>query len=213
MKYEVSKKIKASGVVAVIRAESAEKAIRISKACFDGGIIALEITFTVPDAAHVIKTLSLDPHLKGVLLGAGTVLDAKTAIEAIQAGAQYIVSPGYDQKTLEACIKYDIPYMPGCLSITEMMTALAAGVDIIKLFPGSAFGPDYIKAIKGPLPHIHIMPTGGVNLENVQTWIKNGVVAVGVGGELTGPAKNDDYQSVTKNAQAFIQAVKEARQT
>lgn len=212
MKYEISKKIAASGVVAVIRAESAEKALLISSACFKGGITALEITFTIPNASDVIKTLSADAQLDGLLLGAGTVLDDKTATKAINAGAQYIVSPGYDQKTLDVCIKHDIPYIPGCLTITEMMTVLNAGVDIIKLFPGSAFGPDYIKAIKGPLPNINIMPTGGVSLQNVETWIKHGVVAVGVGGELTGPAKNDDYQGITQNAKAFIEAVKKARQ-
>jgi 2-dehydro-3-deoxyphosphogluconate aldolase/(4S)-4-hydroxy-2-oxoglutarate aldolase len=101
--------------------------------------------------------------------------------------------------------------MPGCLTVTEMLTALKSGVDVIKLFPGSAFGPSYVKAIKGPLPDINIMPTGGVSLDNVAEWIKNGVVAVGVGGELTAPAKKGDYEGVTANAKAFVEAVKLAR--
>ena len=101
--------------------------------------------------------------------------------------------------------------MPGCLTITEMLTAMEAGVDVVKLFPGSAFGPSYVKAVKGPLPQANIMPTGGVSLDNVATWIKNGVVAVGVGGDLTRPAKTGDYEGVKQNAIAFVEAVKKAR--
>src|SRR5690606_38214013 len=124
---------------------------------------------------------------------------------------KYIVSPGFDLETAEYCHKLGVPYMPGCLTITEMLTAKKAHVDIIKLFPGSAFGPSYVKAVKGPLPDIEIMPTGGVSLDNVKDWISNGVVAVGVGGELTQPAKKGDFDGVRKNAEAFVMAVKEAR--
>lgn len=211
-KQEVLRKIKDVGVVAVVRAESAEQAIKISRACVDGGIPAIELTFTVPGAADVLKELAKTFKKDELILGAGTVLDATTARMAILAGATYIVSPGFDLETAQLCNLYQVPYMPGCLTITEMLTALKAGCDVIKLFPGSAFGPSYVKAVKGPLPDINIMPTGGVSLDNVAEWVKNGVVSVGIGGELTAPAKKGDYEGVTKNAKAFVEAVKKARQ-
>ncbi|MCR3905643.1 MAG: bifunctional 2-keto-4-hydroxyglutarate aldolase/2-keto-3-deoxy-6-phosphogluconate aldolase [Tenericutes bacterium] len=210
-KHEVLKKITDVGVVAVVRAETSEQAIAISKACIQGGLPAIEVTFTVPNAHRVIEDLVKAIPSDKLLIGAGTVLDSETARIAILAGAQYIVSPGFDLKTAQLCNRYQIPYMPGCLTITEMIAAMEAGCDVVKLFPGSAFGPSYVKAVKGPLPHVNIMPTGGVSLDNVKEWIKNGVVAVGVGSELTGPAKNNDYEGVAQNAKAFVEAVKHAR--
>jgi 2-dehydro-3-deoxyphosphogluconate aldolase / (4S)-4-hydroxy-2-oxoglutarate aldolase len=210
-KHQIKEKLYQAGVVAVIRADNKETALNITKACIKGGITAVEITFTVPEADEVIKTLSNNQDVYNVLLGAGTVLNAETATKAINAGAQFIVSPGFDLNTLKVCEAHDIAYIPGCLTITEMLHVIDLGVEVIKLFPGSAFGPDYVKAIKGPLPNINIMPTGGVSLLNVKTWIKNGVVAVGVGSELTGPAKTGDFEGVTQNAKAFIKAVNEAK--
>jgi 2-dehydro-3-deoxyphosphogluconate aldolase / (4S)-4-hydroxy-2-oxoglutarate aldolase len=212
-KHEVLKKITDVGVVAVIRAETSKQAIDIAKACIKGGLPAIEVTFTVPFAHQVIEDLVKAIPKDKLLIGAGTVLDSETARIAILAGAQYIVSPGFDLKTAQLCNRYQIPYMPGCLTITEMITAMEAGCDVVKLFPGSAFGPSYVKAVKGPLPQINIMPTGGVSLDNVKEWVSNGVVAVGVGSELTGPAKNGDYESVTQNAKAFVNAVKDARKS
>lgn len=212
MKSDIIKRITDVGVVAVIRAETKEEAILISKACIEGGLSAVEVTFTVPYADEVIRALSQAIDPKKLIIGAGTVLDAETARIAILAGATYIVSPGFNLETAKLCNRYQIPYMPGCLTLTEMITAMEAGADIIKLFPGSAFGPSYVKAIKGPLPQANIMPTGGVTLENVKTWIDYGVVAVGVGSELTGPAKKGDYEGVKKLAQAFVEAVKSARE-
>jgi 2-dehydro-3-deoxyphosphogluconate aldolase / (4S)-4-hydroxy-2-oxoglutarate aldolase len=110
-------------------------------------------------------------------------------------------------ETAKLCNRYQVPYMPGCLTITEMIHAMESGVEIIKLFPGSAFGPSYVKAVKGPLPQANIMPTGGVSLDNVHEWIKAGVVAVGVGSELTGPARKGDYEQITKLAEQFVQAL------
>lgn len=211
-KQNILKKITDVGVVAVVRAENEEQAINISKACIEGGIPAIEVTFTVPGAADVIKKLDQTFSDDQLIVGAGTVLDSETARIAILAGAKYIVSPGFDLESAKLCNRYQIPYMPGCLTITEMIQAMEAGVDIVKLFPGSAFGPGFVKAVKGPLPQANIMPTGGVSLDNVDTWIKNGVVAVGVGGSLTAPAKNKDYEGVKQNAIAFVKAVKEARQ-
>lgn len=210
-KKDVLQRIKDVGVVAVIRANTADEAIKISRAVLAGGIPAIELTFTVPGALQVLEELNKTFKQEELILGAGTVLDAVTARLAILAGATYIVSPGFDKETADICNLYGVPYMPGCLTITEMLTAIKAGSKIVKLFPGSAFGPSYVKAVRGPLPTMQIMPTGGVSLSNVKEWIDNGVVAVGVGGELTAPAKNGDYEGVTANAVAFVNAVKNAR--
>lgn len=210
-KQEILNKLVASGVVAVVRANSAEDAYKISTACIDGGINAIEVTFTVDYAHDVIKDLKKQVKPGELLIGAGTVLDSETARVAILNGADFIVSPAFDLETSKLCNRYQVPYLPGCVTITEIIKAMESGVDIVKLFPGSLAGPSYVKAIKGPLPYANIMPTGGVSLNNVQDWIKAGCVAVGVGGELTAPAKTGDYQKVTENAKAFVEAVRKAR--
>lgn len=210
-KFNVIKRITDVGVVAVIRAENEDIAEKISAAVIKGGVPAIEVTFTVPNADKVIASLKQKFNDNELIVGAGTVLDSETARIAILAGASYIVSPGFDLETAKLCNRYQVPYMPGCLTITEMIKAMEAGCDIVKLFPGSAFGPSYVKAVKGPLPQINIMPTGGVSLSNVAEWIKNGVVAVGTGSDLTAPAKTGDYEGVTKLAKEFVEAVKKAR--
>lgn len=210
-KIEILNKITEIGVVAVVRAENADDAIKISDACIKGGIPAIEVTYTVPGATKVIEALSEKFSDDELIVGAGTVLDSQTARMAIMAGAKYIVSPGFDKETAKLCNRYQIPYLPGVATITETLKAMEYGATIVKLFPGSAFGPSYVKAIKGPLPQANIMPTGGVSLDNVKDWIKAGVVAVGVGGDLTAPAKKGDYEGVTNNALAFVKAVLEAR--
>jgi 2-dehydro-3-deoxyphosphogluconate aldolase/(4S)-4-hydroxy-2-oxoglutarate aldolase len=155
-------------------------------------------------ATEIIKELTKE---EDIVLGAGTVLDSETARIAIMAGAKYIVSPGFDLETAKLCNRYQVAYMPGCMTITEMITAMESGADIIKLFPGSAFGPSFIKGVKAPLPQINIMPTGGVSLDNVDQWIKNGVIAVGVGGQLTGGTSSE----ITETAKKFVEKVKIAR--
>lgn len=210
-KIDILKRITDVGVVAVVRAETPEIATLISEACIKGGIPAIEVTFTVPDALSVIRSLTARFSPQELLVGAGTVLDSETARAAILAGARFVVGPNFDSETAKLCGRYQVPYMPGCLTLTEILRAMEAGCDIIKLFPGSAFGPSYVKAIKGPLPQANLMPTGGVSLDNVADWIKDGVVAVGVGGELTGPAKKGDYEAVAKNARDFVAAVAAAR--
>jgi 2-dehydro-3-deoxyphosphogluconate aldolase/(4S)-4-hydroxy-2-oxoglutarate aldolase len=205
-------KISNCGVVAVVRADSKEEAIKISEACVNGGIGGIEVTFTVQGADEVIKELvSIYDGNPDVVIGAGTVLDAATARIAILAGAQFVVSPAFDEQTAKLCNLYQIPYMPGCMTITEMKSALEAGVDIVKLFPGNAFGPEFVKAVKAPLPQVNIMPTGGVNLDNVGEWIKNGCVAVGVGGNLVAPAKEGNFDEITAYAKQYVQKVQEAR--
>ncbi|WP_144554846.1 bifunctional 4-hydroxy-2-oxoglutarate aldolase/2-dehydro-3-deoxy-phosphogluconate aldolase [Bacillus sp. X1(2014)] len=211
-KLDVLTKISDCGVVAVVRADSKEEAIKISEACVEGGIQGIEVTFTVKGADEVIKELaSIYGENSNVVIGAGTVLDATTARIAILAGAQFVVSPAFDADTAKLCNLYQIPYMPGCMTITEIKQALEAGVDIVKLFPGNAFGPDFVTAIKAPLPQVNIMPTGGVNLDNVDKWIKNGCVAVGVGGNLVSPAKQGNYGKITDYAKQYVQKVQEAR--
>jgi 2-dehydro-3-deoxyphosphogluconate aldolase/(4S)-4-hydroxy-2-oxoglutarate aldolase len=205
-------KISKCGVVAVVRADSKEEAIKISEACVNGGIDGIEVTFTVQGADEVIKELvSIYDKNPNVVIGAGTVLDSATARIAILAGAQFVVSPAFDEQTATLCNLYQIPYMPGCMTITEMKKALEAGVDIVKLFPGNAFGPEFVKAVKAPLPQVNIMPTGGVNLDNVGEWIKNGCVAVGVGGNLVAPAKKGNFDEITAYAKQYVQKVQEAR--
>ncbi|WP_112182633.1 MULTISPECIES: bifunctional 4-hydroxy-2-oxoglutarate aldolase/2-dehydro-3-deoxy-phosphogluconate aldolase [Paraliobacillus] len=211
-KINVLKKITECGVVAVVRADSEKEAIAISKACVEGGIKGIEITFTIQGAEKVIKELrALYQDNNEVVIGAGTVLDTATARMAILAGAQFVVSPAFAADTVKLCNLYQIPYMPGCMTMTEMTRALEAGVDIVKLFPGTVYGPEFVKTVKAPLPQINIMPTGGVNLENVDQWIKNGSVAVGVGGNLVAPAKTGDYQKITEYANQYVNIVREAR--
>jgi 2-dehydro-3-deoxyphosphogluconate aldolase/(4S)-4-hydroxy-2-oxoglutarate aldolase len=207
-RHEIIKRIEDTGIVAVVRAENTEKAVNISKACMEGGIDAIEVTFTVPGAHRVIEDL-VNEFGDRLLVGAGTVLDSETARIAILAGAKYIVSPGFDLDTARLCNRYQIPYMPGCMTIKEMITAMEAGADVIKVFPGSAFGPSFIKAIKGPLPQAVLMPTGGVSLDNVDQWIKNGCVAVGAGGALTKGSRKD----ITETAKKFVSKIKEARKS
>ncbi len=210
-KFNVLNRISSVGVVAVIRANNEDDAIKTSAACINGGIPAIEVTFTVPGADGVIKALKNKFSDDELIVGAGTVLDSATARIAILAGAEYIVSPGFDLETAKLCNRYQVPYMPGCMTITEILRAMEAGCDIVKLFPGSLPGASYVKAVKGPLPQANIMPTGGVSLSNVADWINAGVVAVGTGSDLTGPAKTGDYEGVTELAKKFVAAVAEAR--
>ena len=210
-KFDTLRRIEKVGVVAVVRAENEEVAEKISKACIEGGISAIEITFTVPGADKVISSLKNKFSKEELIVGAGTVLDSETARIAILAGAQYIVSPGFDLETVKLCNRYQIPYMAGCMTITEIIRAMEAGTDVIKLFPGSAFGPSMVKDIKAPLPQAPIIPTGGVSLENVDQWIKNGCIAVGVGGKLTEGAKTGNYEEITVIAKKFVGKIKEAR--
>ncbi|MEH7331677.1 bifunctional 4-hydroxy-2-oxoglutarate aldolase/2-dehydro-3-deoxy-phosphogluconate aldolase [Neobacillus drentensis] len=212
-KYTILSKITDCGVVAVVRADSSEEAVKISEACVSGGISGIEVTFTVKGADDVIKELaSVYQNHSDVVIGAGTVLDASTARIAILAGAQFIVSPCFDADTAKLCNLYQIPYMPGCMTITEIKHALEFGCDIVKLFPGSAYGPDFIKAVKGPLPQVNIMPTGGVDLENVGQWIKNGCAAVGVGGNLSAPAKTGHFEKISEYAREYVKKVQIARE-
>jgi 2-dehydro-3-deoxyphosphogluconate aldolase / (4S)-4-hydroxy-2-oxoglutarate aldolase len=212
-KLTILSKLAECGVVAVVRADSKEEAVKISEACVEGGIQGIEVTFTVQGADEVIKELaSVYKDDQNVVIGAGTVLDATTARIAILAGAEFVVSPAFDEETAKLCNLYQVPYMPGCMTITEIKRALESGADIVKLFPGNAFGPDFVKSLKAPLPQVNIMPTGGVDLNNVEQWIKNGCVAVGVGGNLIAPAKTGEYEKITEYAKQYVAKVQAARE-
>ncbi len=210
-KEKVITKICDAGIVAVVRAENADAAMRITDACIEGGVAAIELTFTVPRAHQVIEELAKKYTSDQIILGAGTVMDPETARTAILSGAEYIVSPYFSLETVKLCNRYRVPCMPGAMTIKEVVEAMEAGADIIKIFPGEAFGPKIIKAIKGPIPYAKMMPTGGVSVDNVGEWIKAGAVAVGAGGALTAGAKTGDYASITRIGKEFVQKIKEAR--
>lgn len=212
-RLEMIKKISDAGIVAVIRATSKEEGIKIVEAVKKGGITALEITMTVPGAVEIIKELSeIYKDDEDMLIGAGTVLDPETARACILAGAKYIVSPSLNVETVKLCNRYRIAVMPGVMTVKEAIEALELGVEIIKVFPGNAFGPSIISSFKGPLPQANFMPTGGVSLDNVKEWINAGAVAVGTGGDLTKGAKTGNYELVTETAAKFVEAVRKARE-
>src|ERR687885_1897544 len=210
-RLDILKRITDAGLVAVVRAETAEAAQRIADAVLEGGCPAVEMTFTVPGAHRVIEELAAAYKPSELILGAGTVLDPETARIAILSGASYVVSPSLNPETVRLCNRYQVPVMPGAMTVREVVEAMEAGADVVKLFPGEAFGPGIIKAIRGPLPQAPLMPTGGVDLSNVSEWVRAGAVAVGAGGSLTGGAKTGDFDSITKTARAFIEKIREAR--
>jgi len=204
-------RIQDAGIVAVVRAEDTDTAIRITDACIEGGVAAIELTFTVPHADKVIEELAKRYTSDEIILGAGTVLDAATARIAMLSGAEYIVSPALDIDTLKMCNRYRVPMMPGIMTVREALLAMENGADILKVFPGELFGPKIIKAIKGPIPYAKMMPTGGVNVDNVGEWIKAGAVAVGAGGALTAGAKTGDFNKITETAKQFVANINAAR--
>src|SRR5262249_31665872 len=210
-KWEALSKITNAGLVAVVRASSAEKAERIVAACVEGGVTAIEITFTVPGAHEVIAGLAGRISTERVLLGAGTVLDQETARLAILVGAQSAVSPSFNTGPAQLCRRYQVPYMPGAGTADEVVRALEGGADIVKVFPGEILGPAFVKAILGPLPHAPLMPTGGVAVDNAADWIRAGCVTLGAGGNLTAGAKTGDYGRITETARQFLARIQEAR--
>lgn len=201
-KYSTLTQLTESKVVAVIRGESAEEAVQLIKAAVDGGIRAIELTYTTPQVQKAFEELQ-DVN---ALLGAGTVLDSETARHAILNGAKFVVSPHFSDEVATVCNRYGIPYLPGCMTIREMVKALEAGCDILKLFPANNFNPSFIKSVKGPLPHVQIMPTGGINAGNMKEWIDAGAVAVGVGSDLNKAYKSGGYDAVVEASKKYIEA-------
>lgn len=206
-KYDVYQTIKQQGVVVVIRGNDLQEAIKTVEACYKGGIKVIEVTFTVPRADELIKTLVDKYAGSDMLVGAGTVLDPETARIAMLAGAQFIVSPSLNVDTIKTCNRYGVPVMSGVMTPTEAQTAMEYGVDILKLFPGDIAKPAGLKALKGPFPNANIMPTGGVSQDNVEEWFKVGAYAVGAGSFLTKDAKTGDFDKVEKTCRAFVEKV------
>ena len=201
------------GIVAVVRGNSINQAEKTVEAVIKGGIKAIELTFTVPQADKLVaKEVDKYKENSSILIGAGTVLDPVSARIAILAGAKFIVSPSLNKDVLKLCNLYAIPYIAGAQSLSEIQAAQEEGIDIIKLFPGNVATPKMVKeVIGGPLPQVNLMPTGGVSLNNMADWFSAGVVAIGTGGSLTAPAKNENYKAVTQNAHDFVNKFKEIK--
>ena len=212
-KLENIKRLIDSGLVTVIRRPAEDKISNIANALIKGGVGALEITVDTPGVFSMITQLKRE-YGEQVLVGAGTVLDAETAKRAIESGADFIFSPILDEKTIEMTVRYGKISIPGVMTPTEIVKAYQAGADILKIFPSGSLGPNYIRELKGPLGHIPMMPTGGVSLDNVQEFIKNGAVAVGVGGTLLNKQaiKEDRFDILTDTATKFAELIKKARQ-
>ncbi|GEB77403.1 bifunctional 2-keto-4-hydroxyglutarate aldolase/2-keto-3-deoxy-6-phosphogluconate aldolase [Sporolactobacillus inulinus] len=204
-KYETLNKLNQKRLVAVIRGKNAEDAVAIGQAAINGGIESIEVTLTTPNGLTALQQLKKKE--KTAVIGAGSVLDPETARLSIIYGADFIVSPNFSKAISEVCNLYSIPYLPGCFTVTEITEALRSGVDVIKAFPGSVAGLGFIKSIHGPIPNVAIMPTGGVNLQNVDEWLNQGAYAVGIGSVLTKGAENGNYHAVEENAHAFTDKV------
>ncbi len=200
-----------SGAIAVIRMSDTKKLLKVADAIVKGGITAIEITMTTPDALRVIETMSREA--KHMLIGVGSVLDEETAVMAIRAGAQFVVSPVFKPGIINAAHRYDLPAMPGAFTPTEILTAHEQGADMVKVFPADVVGMAFFKAIKAPMPHLRLVPTGGVTLENGGDWIKAGACAVGVGGALLDKKaiEEEQYEVLTRNALKLREGILKAR--
>ena len=205
------------GVIPVLRCDSADVAVRVADVLIDAGLSAIEVTMTVPNAIEAIAALAR--RAKGskrrAVIGAGTVIDAAMARSAIDAGAEFIVSPGLVPEVVKAAKSGGVAMLPGALTPTEILEALRAGGDLIKVFPaGAVGGPSYIRALRGPFPDVLLVPTGGVNLENVTDFIRAGASAVGVGSELVSREllAREDWDAIALRAKQFLAAVSSARQ-
>ncbi|MBL8210375.1 MAG: bifunctional 4-hydroxy-2-oxoglutarate aldolase/2-dehydro-3-deoxy-phosphogluconate aldolase [Bryobacterales bacterium] len=201
------------GIVPIVRCDSAEDALAAVDAVYEGGIRAVEITMTVPGAIQALEKVA-DKLGDKIVLGAGTVLDPETCRACFLAGAQFIVTPALRTSTIEMARRYSKPIMPGALTPTEVLTAWEAGADFVKVFPaGNMGGPKYIKALKGPLPQVEMIPTGGVNLETAGEFLKAGAAAVAVGGELVDAKslKEKKYGNITEKAKQYLQVIADAR--
>lgn len=206
-KDEVLTKIKAEKVIALIRADSSDGLLDCARALAAGGLTSIELTMTTPGAIAMIKQACRE--LPDFIFGLGTVLDAQTAREGIEAGAKFIVTPGFRPEVIKHCRSVNVPIFSGALTPTEIIDTWDAGADAVKIFPAEFFGPAYIKSIKGPLPHIPLVPTGGVNAENVGEFLKAGAYATAAGSSLVEARalKEKNWAAITAKARAFVAAV------
>jgi 2-dehydro-3-deoxyphosphogluconate aldolase/(4S)-4-hydroxy-2-oxoglutarate aldolase len=204
--------IVSTGAILIVRLDSAEEALAVSRAAIEGGMRALEITLSVPGALGVISTLSSEYASEGIAVGAGTVLDEAAAFASIQAGARIMVSPNVSAPVIRAANRYGAVSIPGAYTPSEVVTALEEGADLVKLFPTESINPAHVKAIKAPLPQASLVPAGGANASNVADWFAAGVTAVGVGSSITKAARVDgDYGRVTRAAKELLSAIAAAR--
>ncbi|MDP9002316.1 MAG: bifunctional 4-hydroxy-2-oxoglutarate aldolase/2-dehydro-3-deoxy-phosphogluconate aldolase [Myxococcota bacterium] len=213
MSNEITSRILACGIIPVIRAPTAELAMQAVDAIVAGGIDVVEVTMTVPGAVALIHSLT-SRYGDEVVIGAGTVIDAETASECIAAGAAFVVSPIVDEPTIARCRALGAVILPGALTPSEIVHAARAGADLIKVFPcGAVGGASYIRSLKAPLPHLRLVPTGGVSLQNVGDFVRAGASAVGVGADLVDVEKlrSGRTQAVTESATRYLAAIREAR--
>jgi 2-dehydro-3-deoxyphosphogluconate aldolase/(4S)-4-hydroxy-2-oxoglutarate aldolase len=211
-RIEIIRKLELNTAVAVIRLSDSTKLIKVCEAIFMGGVKSIEITMTVPNAIDVIKEAvkQLGDHM---LIGVGTVLTPEIAQRAIDAGANYVVSPIFKKEIIEVAHKNGVPALPGCFTPTEIQTAFEAGADIIKIFPADVLGMAFFKGILAPMPQLKLMPTGGVTLTNAGDWIKAGACAVGVGTALLDKKaiENENYNLLTDNARLIMSSIEAAK--
>lgn len=212
-RQDVLRKIAEVGLVPVVRAQSADEAMKVVDAIREGGVPVLEITMTVPGALGVMEQVARR-FGADVVLGAGTVLDAETARACILAGARFVVSPALNLGTIEMCRRYSVAVIPGALTPTEVVAAWSAGADVVKIFPcGALGGASYIKSLKAPLPQVEMIPTGGVSVKTAADFIKAGSMALGVGADLvdTAAIRDGNAKVVTEKAREYVRLVQEAR--
>ncbi|HEX8521806.1 MAG TPA: bifunctional 4-hydroxy-2-oxoglutarate aldolase/2-dehydro-3-deoxy-phosphogluconate aldolase [Tepidisphaeraceae bacterium] len=211
-KQHLIQQVADAGVVAVIRASSLDVLPGLAKALLEGGVPAIEVTMTTPKAIRGIEKLA-DEFGDRAVVGVGTVLDAATAADAIQAGAQFVVSPTFEPAVVETTLRYGKISIPGAFTPTEIMRAWGAGADVVKVFPSTALGPSYFKDILAPLPQLRLTPTGGVDLKNAGDWIKAGAAFVGAGSSLVSKdaMTKGDWASVTAAAKQFVDVIRAAR--
>ena len=204
--------IRKTGVIAIMRAKSSQQLLRAADAIREGGVCAIEVTMTTPEALSVIEQAAAK-YDQDVLFGAGTVLDSESARAAILAGAQFIVAPSFNTAVVETCRRYSIPVIPGAYTPTEILTAWECGADMVKVFPASVGGPAFIKALKAPLPQIEVVPVGGVNLDTTAEFIRAGAAAVGVGSSLINQEllESGDFGTLTDRARRFVEEVARGR--
>lgn len=209
---ETLSRILECGIVAVMRAPTGEILADVAEALHAGGVLALEVTFTVPAAHRVLEEVARRLGDR-VVLGAGTVLDTETARVALLSGARFIVSPTVNLDVIAMCRRYSCPVMPGAFTPTEVLQAWQAGADVVKVFPADVVGPQHLKAIRGPLPQIRLMPTGGVNLKTAASFLEAGACALGVGGALVDKQaiKDRDLDRIESLARQYVEIVKATR--
>ncbi len=213
-KTEQLQQVKDTGIVAVIRASRSERLVDVAEALLAGGITVMEVTFTVPGALRALRVIA-DAVGDRALLGAGTVLDTETGRAAMLAGAEFIVSPSTNVDLIRMCRRYDKAIMPGALTPTEVVTAWEAGADIVKVFPADSMGgAPYLKALRGPLPQVSLMPTGGVDLETAADFLRAGAVALGIGGSLveSKAVEAGDMERIESLAKKYVDIVRTTRE-